>query len=239
MAPVSGLLVRALESCSPRDDLLVSRVAFDILGVIPAGEFEIRTEVLRPGRSIELVQAELLSAGRPAVRATAWRLAMTDTEAIAGTTTDTLPEPDDGKPWRGSEMWNSGFIRTVEFRVLPDWRPGHGRMWLRTDIDLVSGEPSSALARFIGLIDVANGIAVRADPTTLLFPNTDLTIHLTRTPVGPWVGLDTTVSFGADGVGLTASALHDVTGPIGRAAQTLTLRPVGPVRLPPTSPPRF
>jgi hypothetical protein len=236
MAPVAGLLVRAIEECEPRDDLLLSRVAFDILGVIPAGEVQVQARVIRPGRTIELVEAEMSAGGRVAVRATAWRLAMTDTSAVAGSDVDPMPGPDDGLPWVGSAVWQGGFIRSLDFRVLPGWRPGRGRAWIRTDVDLVAGRPSSSLASYVGLIDTANGIAVRADPTTMLFPNTDLTVHLVREPVGEWIGLDTTVTFGPDGVGLTASVLHDVTGPLGRAAQTLTLRPLGEVRLPGNTP---
>lgn len=236
MAPVSGLLVRAIEDCDPRDDLILSRVAFDILGVIPGGEVEVRARVIRPGRTIELVEAEMSAAGRVVVRATAWRLAATDTAAVAGGAVDPLPGPEQGLPWQGSAVWEGGFIRSLEFRVLPGWRPGRGRAWIRTDVDLVAGQPSSALARYAGLIDTANGIAVRADPTTMLFPNTDLTVHLVRAPVGPWIGLDTTVTFGPDGVGLTASVLHDISGPVGRAAQTLTLRPLGAVRAPANTP---
>lgn len=232
MGPVSGLLVRAIEACRPRPDLLVSRVAFDILGVIPAGEVEVSARVIRPGRTIELVEAELTAAGRVVVRATAWRLAISDTSAVAGADIPEMPGPDTAAPWVGSELWAGGFIRSLQFRVLPGWQPGRGRVWLRTDVDLVSGEPSSPLARFFSLIDTANGIAVRADPATLLFPNTDLTVHLVREPVGQWLGLDTTVSFGPDGVGLTASALYDEVGPLGRAAQTLTLRPLSKVRPP-------
>jgi hypothetical protein len=176
------------------------------------------------------------AAGRVVVRATAWRLAVTDTSALAGGDVDPLPGPEQGLPWAGTAVWKGGFIRSLEFRMLPGWEPGRGRVWLRTDVDLVAGEPSSPLARYAGLIDTANGVAVRADPTTMLFPNTDLTVHLVRRPVGPWLGLDTTVTFGPDGVGLTASVLHDVVGPVGRAAQTLTLRPLGEVRLPHVSP---
>lgn len=236
MGPVSGLLVRAIEACRPRPDLLVSRVAFDILGVIPDGEVEVSARVIRPGRTIELVEAELTAGGRVVVRATAWRLAISDTSAIAGGDIPDMPGPETGKPWVGSHLWEGGFIASLEFRVLPDWQPGRGRVWLRTDVDLVADEPSPPLARFFGLIDTANGIAVRADPATLLFPNTDLTVHLVREPIGDWLGLDTTVAFGADGVGLTASVLYDEGGPVGRAAQTLTLRPLGEVRTPQVAP---
>lgn len=239
MAPVSGLLVRAIEECQPRDDLIVSRVAFDILGAIPGGDVEVTASVIRPGRTIELVEAEMTCAGRTAVRATAWRLAMSDTSEIAGSAVEPLPGPDHGVPWRGADIWGGGFIRSLELRVLPGWQPGRGRVWIRTDTDLVDGADSSDLARYFSLIDTANGIAVRADPATLLYPNTDLTVHLVRRPVGEWVGLDTTVTFGPDGVGLTSSVLHDVSGPVGRAAQTLTIRPVTTLSVvrPPTASP--
>lgn len=57
-------------------------------------------------------------------------------------------------------------------------------------------------------------------------PNVELSIHLHRQPVWGWVGLDTSVIFGSDGVGLTTSVLHDVHGPVGRVEQLLTVRPV-------------
>ena len=70
---------------------------------------------------------------------------------------------------------------------------------------------------------------MRESPDHWLFPNLDLTIHLYRTPVAGWVGLDTTVTFGPTGLGLTSSALHDTLGPVGRAEQILTVRPPGVV----------
>jgi hypothetical protein len=45
-----------------------------------------------------------------------------------------------------------------------------------------------------------------------------------RQPAGDWLGLDNSVSFGSDGIGLTSSVLHDLQGPFGRAEQILTLR---------------
>ncbi|HNP16405.1 MAG TPA: thioesterase family protein, partial [Terrimesophilobacter sp.] len=84
MGPVSGILAHCLENFQPRDDLRMARISYDILGLIPDGEFEVVTTMLRPGRTIELVQAELVSGGRTAVRATAWRLQLSDTSAIEG-----------------------------------------------------------------------------------------------------------------------------------------------------------
>lgn len=224
MAPVSGLLTHAIEAASGRADLVTSRIAFDILGMIQRTEVQVRAEVIRPGRTIELVQAEMSAGGRALVRATAWRLAGSDTTAVAGHEFAQIPGPEEAQAWPGEEIWGGRFIAGLEFRVLPGWRPGRGRCWIRTPVGLIDGEPTSQLAAYVGLIDSANGIAVRRPPNEMLFPNTDLTVHLLREPQGEWVGLDTSVSFGAVGIGITSTVLHDLQGPVGVAAQTLTLR---------------
>jgi len=89
----------------------------------------------------------------------------------------------------------------------------------------VAGEEASVLARAVGLFDIANGLTVRAHPDEVAFPTVDLTAHLFDQPQGEWLGFDTTVTFGADGVGLTSSVLHDHRGPVGTLAQILTIRP--------------
>ena len=224
MAPVSGLLTHTLQRCSPRPDLAMSRVTFDILGVIPVGVFTVSARVIRPGRTIELVEAQLLAADRPVVRATAWRLARSDTTAIAATEPAAIPGPADAVPFDMTAVWPGGYIRSVECRRVGGSKPGRSTVWLRPRVQLIDGRSTSVTARLFGLIDTANGLAVRARPEDVLFPNTDLTVHLFRDPVGDWLGLQTEVSFGPDGLGMTASVLHDVNGPIGRSAQTLTLR---------------
>jgi Thioesterase-like superfamily len=78
------------------------------------------------------------------------------------------------------------------------------------------------------VLDVANGMTVRAVPTEVAFPNVDLTAHLFAQPEGEWLGFDTTVSFGADGLGLTTSVVHDERGPVGTSSQLLTVHPSTP-----------
>ena len=59
----------------------------------------------------------------------------------------------------------------------------------------------------------------------MLFPNVDLTVHLLHAPRPGWLGADTTVTFGATGLGATHSILHDERGPFAISIQTLTVRP--------------
>jgi hypothetical protein len=227
MAPVSGLLVHCLEHFAPRPELRLARIGFDILGLIPDGEFEVRASMLRPGRTIELVQAELVAGGRTAVRATAWRLQRIDTSAVADVEDERMPGPAEGSPLDLIE-WPGGYIRSIEVRTLPGHAPGRGRAWLRTPHPLLADVPVSDTARLAGLVDTSNGIATRVAPGPggYAFPNVDLQLHLYREPTGEWLGLENSVSFGSDGIGLTSTVLHDVSGPFGRAEQILTLRPI-------------
>lgn len=235
MAPVSGILVHAIEvdrlqrlGPEAAGALQLSRLSFDILGMIAAQDFDIDVQVIRPGRTIELVEATMTVAGRAVVRARAWWLSRQDTSAVAGGAPPPLPAPHELAVWDGSSTWPGGFIASLQIRPVGQPEPGRGTAWISTASDLLAGEPVSALARFVGLVDTANGVAVRASPRAWMYPNVDLTIHLYRQPVGEYVGLDTTVVFGDAGLGVTSSVLHDLAGPVGRAEQQLTVRPMPP-----------
>lgn len=230
MAPVSGIVVHAIEqflSRAPRDERLqISRLTFEILGMIAAADFDIRVEVLRPGRTIELLEATVVIADRPVVRARAWCLSRQDTRVVAGGEPESMPGADGLVPWVATDVWGGGFIESVEIRPVPGHRPGRAQAWIQTAVELISDEQPSDLARFVGLVDTANGIATRVRPSEWMFPNVDLSLHIYRQPRGHWVGLDTTVVFGPDGVGLTSTTLHDEHGAVGRAEQILTVRPL-------------
>lgn len=123
-------------------------------------------------------------------------------------------------------MWSGGYIDSLDWRNVGTPAPGRSTTWISTSVGLVEGEPVSTLASYIALVDTANGLSPRQDPREWMFPNVDLTIHLHRQPEGRWAGLDTSVVFGSDGQGITSTTLHDVRGPIGRAEQILTVRPL-------------
>ncbi|WP_306207905.1 thioesterase family protein [Actinoplanes sp. RD1] len=208
------------------DGLVVGRISMDILGVLKLAEFEVRTEVVRAGRTIELVEAVVSAGGRPAVRARVWRMNGQDTTAVAGGAPGPLPDPESLARAPLSDVWPGGFITSVDVRYAAGPEPGRAVAWVGTGTALVAGEAVSPLADFVKVVDTANGIAVRESPKEWMFPNLDLTIHLHRQPAGPWTGLDTTVVFGAGGQGVTSTVLHDVHGPVGRAEQILTVRPL-------------
>lgn len=228
VSPLAGLVVHEIERVraqQARPDLLMSRVSFDILGRIGFEEFDIRVDVVRPGRTVELVQATVDIGGRSVLAVRAWFLSAQGIAEVAGGEPEPLPAPESLPVWSLTSVWKGGYIASIDTRAVGEPRPGRAAAWVSTPMDLVAGENASDLASYIALVDTANGIAVRQDPADWMFPNMDLTIHLYRQPEGRWTGLDTGVTFGRTGQGLTSTVLHDVRGPVGCAQQILTVRP--------------
>lgn len=226
-SPLGGLIVHAIERARAdrgQPELAISRICFDILGRIALDEFEIQVDTIRPGRTIELTEATVLIGGRPVVRARAWLLSAQDTAVVAGGQPARLPSPGSLQPWPMTSVWSGGFIASLETRVVGTPEPGRATAWVTSQLPLVAEESASPLASYVGYVDTANGIAVRQEPTQWMFPNVDLSIHLYRQPTGPWTGLDTSVTFGPNGQGVTSTVLHDQDGPVGHAQQSLTVR---------------
>lgn len=225
-SPLGGLIVHELDlhRAAAGATGSLSRVSFDILGFLGMGECEIRVETIRPGRTIELVEAVAAIDGRDVVRARAWYLADYDTSSVEGGAPPPLPSPE-ALPSTGlDESWPGGFVASLDARVVGEVQPGRATVWVSSPHPILD-EPVSAHAAFVSLVDAANGVAIRVLPTQWVYPNVDLTIHLYRQPTGRWVGLDTAVTFGPSGQGVTASTLHDVSGAVGFAHQQLTVRP--------------
>ncbi len=225
--PPSALIIRALERCDARPGTLLSRITVEVLGPVPTGEVQVRAEVERPGRSIELLAAELVAGGRAVLRARAWRVAAGDTGEVQLGAAAPLPAPDTvrARPER-PEGWLPGFLDTVEWRWLRGWlaEPGPGTVWGRQRVPLVAGEQPSPLQRLAVVADSGNGAAAPLDLLDWLFVNTEITLHLHREPRGEWIAVDAATVIGPAGVGTVSGLLFDADGHLGRSAQALVVR---------------
>jgi hypothetical protein len=194
---------------------------------VPRAELTVTASVLRPGRTIELVAAELSVDGVTAVRATGWRLLTSDTAALAGGAAEPMAAPETGHPLPLPSGWVvQGYLNSIEWSWLDgSWsEPGPATVWGRPRYDLVAGEPTDGLCRLLTVADSASGVSQRLDPTRWLFPNTDLTVHLHRQPRGDWAGIRANTVVGPGGVAVATATLHDLDGPVGNSAQVLTVR---------------
>src|SRR3984893_3361330 len=229
--PVSALLVRALERCAARDDTRLSRVAIDLLGPVPAGgDLWIRSQVERPGKQIELINAEMLALGpdgqpRPTARASGWRLQQLDTAELVHAVAP-LPRPVSEARSRNLEKdWDRNTVTGLDWRWLTQpLNDGPGESWIKPTVNLVNGETMTPLERLFAVADCANGIGSKLDITKWTFLNNDLVVHVHRIPDGDWVGIRAETNYGPDGVGTTVGTLFDETGAVGSIQQSVLVR---------------
>jgi hypothetical protein len=225
--PPAALLARALERCEPREDMVLARVTCEILGPVPVdAELTVEARVERPGRSVELLEAELTSDGRAAMRASAWRLR--PAAVSAGPAGPAAPParaaPESGYP----AGWNTdGYLGAVEWRFARgDWHtPGPAAVWTRLRVGIVPGEPPSPLQRLLAVADSGNGVSAELDMNAYWFINPELTLHVLRAPRGEWVCLDAASTLCAGGSGAAFSVLSDTEGLVARGSQALLVAP--------------
>jgi hypothetical protein len=93
-------------------------------------------------------------------------------------------------------------------------------------IPLLAGEEPSPFQRICPLADSGNAIGRNAEPDEIGFVNPDLTVVLHRRPEGLWLGSEAVSFWQPTGIGLADALLFDHRGTVGRALQTLLLRPM-------------
>lgn len=231
--PPAALIGRALERHFARDPdgtlWFVGRVTYEILKPVPIAPLTVAVEVLRPGRSVQLLGVSLADEQGEAIRATAWCLATRELELPAGlpVAVPPPPGPDQGvaEPFFDTGQ-DVGYHTAMEYRFVSGsfLEPGPATVWMRARPPLVEGEAPTPLQRVLIAADTGNGASATLDLARHLFINVDLTVHLHRLPEGEWVCLDAITLPEANGVGLAESRLYDERGALGRALQTLLLR---------------
>lgn len=227
--PPSALLTRAIErlpSTIPGPSQL-TRLTMEILGPIRTGEVRVRTNIARPGRAVELVEAEMESANKVVVRSRAWRIRTAAIElppmppaAIAP------PVPDSEATFRNPE-WLHGYLGALDFHFVHGHFevPGPAAVWTRLRYPLVAGEEPTPTQRLMATADSGNGLSSQFNFHEWWFINTELTVHLVRPPVGEWVYVDARSTLDRSGVGLAETELYDANGRVGRGAQSLMVGP--------------
>ncbi|MGE0219189.1 thioesterase family protein [Mycolicibacterium sp.] len=231
-APVSALLVRALQRCDPRSDTRCSRVVIDLLGPVPAeGDLWVRARKDRSGKQIELVSAEMLAAGpdgtpRPVARASGWRLQTVDTGAVAHAPTAPLRPVSEAPSHDMKKNWDRNYVHSLDWRWLTiPLAEGPGEAWIKPEVDVVRGEAMTPLERLFAVADDANGVGTKLDIRRWTFLNTDLAVHIHRLPHGEWIGVRAETHYGPDGIGTTIGTLFDQDGAVGAIQQSVLLRP--------------
>lgn len=227
--PPAALLGSALGGLPDAEGFQIARLTFEILRAVPIAPLRVESRLARPGRRVQMVEAELSDvAGEVLMRVRGWRLrtAELDVPGEALVASQPPPPPEDGTP---AEFFPTdqehGYHSAMEVRFVAGGflEPGPATAWLRMRQPLVAGEEPTPLQRLLVAADVGNGISASLDFRRFLFVNVDLTVQLERMPKGEWIGVDAVTLPRPNGVGTAESTLFDEDGRIGRALQTLLI----------------
>jgi acyl-coenzyme A thioesterase PaaI-like protein len=233
----AALIARAFEQLQPGVELPLARLGFEFLKPIPLAPLTLSTRIVRNGRRVQELAAELTTAGGGGAggelicRASALRIQPVPQglPSKGQTQAEKMPGPEHGKTVEfalnkaaGTSLATTG----MEMSWLTDpWHQGPGRVWMRLRQPILPDEPATALVRLVATADFGNGVSAELPFDQYLFINADLTIHLWRAPQGEWIGLDARTLLHDGGTGMAESVLHDQGGPVGRAFQTLVVQP--------------
>ena len=86
--------------------------------------------------------------------------------------------------------------------------------WIRETYSLISGIPPSQLVRVAQVADFANPFT-NSGTRGLNYINADITLYLQRTPVGSWIGTETSYHGADNGVSVGTMSLYDRRGRVG------------------------
>lgn len=225
-APAS-LIAWAVERMPVREPMQVARMTFDLLRPIPVAPLEIKIDIQREGRKIQVCNVTLLHEGVACVRATVLKVRKAELELPENVVDEQviLPGPEQGREsqirFSSYEQFASGVtLRSVRgsFGEL-----GPGALWFRAHRPIIADEPISPLMRAAMTGDFCNGVSTVLDFDEWTFINADLTISVARMPVGEWILLDAQTWIGDQGAGLAFAKLGDERGYFGRAIQSLVI----------------
>jgi Thioesterase-like superfamily len=226
--PPAALLGRALEQLPGGEGMQVGRLTFEILRSVPIAPVTVSAEVVRPGKKVQMIAAELSVEDEVLMRVRGWRLRSAEleipAEAASAPPAPRFPEAAEDFDFfpTGHEL---GYHSAMELRFASGGflELGPAAAWLRMRHPLVAGEEPSPLQRTLIAADVGNGISAALDFRRFVFVNVDLTVHLERMPAGEWVCVDAITLPQPSGIGTAESVLSDREGRIGRALQTLLI----------------
>ena len=232
--PVSALLAWGVEQVPTLAPMRTVRCTFDLFRPSPMRPMELKTEVVREGKRIQVVDASLWVDG---VRYAACRaLRLRRGESGPPELDNPVTGPLDMPPPPCRPMWDldnmegfPGAVKAFESKSVdsddPRWSTS---LWVRLRIPVIEGEPASAVARIAAVSDFVSNSVNHADREAWAMINADLNVAVFREPTSDWLALTIRTGFSTDGVGHSVGWIQDENGHV---ATAMTLGMVEPVSL--------
>jgi hypothetical protein len=211
---IGGLVAWGVERDHAADDMQVTRLTVDMFRPVPMKPLRVVTKPVRMGRRLRMVEVGILDGEVEVARGSALLLLRSDHPQGEPWTPEPwdVPAPEEVDPPTGESKLS------WEVRRVTGWgEGGQGRVWMRELVPFVAGQEISPLLRAALSADFANPL-VNSGPAGLAFINADLTMYITRDPVGDWIGMEASGHLGSGGVAVGTGWLHDRLGRFGQSS---------------------
>ncbi|NKY50900.1 acyl-CoA thioesterase domain-containing protein [Nocardia vermiculata] len=217
---VCGLLARELETHSPGAGFIPARLTVDLFRPVLTEPITVHSTVVRTGTRVRVADAWITQHDEVRVRASVMYLAAAEQPpGLVWQADAPLPVPEvrldapTGQPPLfkcGEQDWTGDFAAAQN---------GERKSMWQNLPPLVEGEPISGFQRAAFLGDTTN-LVCNWGTEGVGFINSDVTLTLTRLPLGPEVGLHAQDHISADGIAVGTATLYDRTGRIGTSVVT-------------------
>lgn len=229
-----GLAALSLESDHGADGFLPARFTADLFRAARRVPTSVRTRAVRDGRRIRITECDILQDGTEVARATMVQYRTSgpppgqewvapdssfDPPSGAGATDAAYFVGSDDAGWGGSVGMGDG--------VDAHQNASRKRVYHRT-AELVAGEAASPFVRAVVAAE-ATSLVTNLGTEGIGYINGDLTVALSRLPVGDYIGLQADSHWCADGVSVGSATLFDDLGPIGIGMVTALANPAAQI----------
>jgi len=229
----TALLGRVVLGHEPGDvPWFLARLTVELIRPVPKAPLEVRAEIRRPGKRVQVLDAALVDEhGTEVAWARGVRLAQApnglDEASVLRRALPELPGPEASELFEMESMipWRT-FIEAFEMRLAvgaPFRQLGPSAIWSRLRVPLLPGEAVDPLTRALAIADFPNGAGNNVPFEQFSYINPDLTVSLHRLPESEWVLLDAAMHPRSTGHGTAVGELRDLAGHLGTSIQSLLL----------------
>ena len=204
-----------IEQSFPLGEYMPARLTVDMYRLPGFSPIEVRTQIVRDGHRIKVIDAELLSEGVSYARATSqWLRRGQNAEGNVWSPPGWKVPPPEDLPSRPRPASASMTVRSITGGM---GVVGKKQLWMRETRALVGGTPLSPFMRAAMPADMANPYSNSGDHG-LGYINSDVTLYLHRLPVDEWIGMEVVNHQATDGIAIGQVVLHDRQGAIGTSS---------------------
>lgn len=212
----SALLAWAVEQVPTLAPMRTVRYTFDLLRPAPMHQLGARSEVLREGKRIQVVEASLVDGDLVVARCRALRLRRGQVSPPLAENPElpviAVPPPPGVEKWpeEGTAVDLPGIMGAFDVRQVDD--PDRGwstTSWLRLQAPVVEGASTPPVVALAAAADFVSNSANHADHDQWSMVNADVSVDVVREPTSDWMAVAVRTSFGPDGIGHSVGRIYD------------------------------